>query len=64
MTNPRASLRRDQLIPVNEAVNEKEQLEKGRREKECCHPAFFSHISSHVKRQADMVGIISSFCLF
>jgi hypothetical protein len=29
MPNPWVSLRRDQLIPVNKAVNEKEQLEKG-----------------------------------
>jgi hypothetical protein len=28
MPNPRVSLRRDQLIPVNKAVNEKEQLDK------------------------------------
>jgi hypothetical protein len=28
------SLRRDQLIPVNKAVNEKEQLEKGLEEEE------------------------------
>jgi hypothetical protein len=28
MPNPWVSLRRDQLIPVNKAVNEKEQLEK------------------------------------
>jgi hypothetical protein len=29
MPNPWVSLRGDQLIPVNKAVNEKEQLEKG-----------------------------------
>jgi hypothetical protein len=29
MPNPWVSLRHDQLIPVNKAVNEKEQLEKG-----------------------------------
>jgi hypothetical protein len=29
MPNPWASLRDDQLIPVNKAVNKKEQLEKG-----------------------------------
>jgi hypothetical protein len=34
MPNPRVSLRRDQLIPVNKAVNEKEQLEKGLKEEE------------------------------
>jgi hypothetical protein len=28
------SLRRDQLIPVNKAVNKKEQLEKGLEEEE------------------------------
>jgi hypothetical protein len=28
MPNPWVSLRRDQLIPVNKAVNEKEQLDK------------------------------------
>jgi hypothetical protein len=28
MLNPWVSLRRDQLIPVNKAVNEKEQLEE------------------------------------
>jgi hypothetical protein len=28
MPNPWVSLRRDQLIPVNKAVNEKEPLEK------------------------------------
>jgi hypothetical protein len=31
MPNPWVSLRHDQLIPVNKAVNKKEQLEKGRR---------------------------------
>jgi hypothetical protein len=37
MPNPWVSLRRDQLILVNKAVNEKEQLQKGwrrRRKKE------------------------------
>jgi hypothetical protein len=34
MPNPCVSLRRDQLIPVNKAVNEKEQLEKGLEEEE------------------------------
>jgi hypothetical protein len=34
MSNPWVSLRRDQLIPVNKAVNEKEQLEKGLEEEE------------------------------
>jgi hypothetical protein len=34
MPNPWVSLRRDQLIPVNKAVNEKEQLEKGMEEEE------------------------------
>jgi hypothetical protein len=29
MPKPGVSLRRDQLIPVNKAMNEKEQLEKG-----------------------------------
>jgi hypothetical protein len=29
MPNPWVSLRQDQLIPVNKAVNKKEQLEKG-----------------------------------
>jgi hypothetical protein len=29
MPNPWVSLRLDQIIPVNKAVNEKEQLEKG-----------------------------------
>jgi hypothetical protein len=32
--NPWVSLRRDQLIPVNKAVNEKEQLEKRLEEEE------------------------------
>jgi hypothetical protein len=32
MPNPWVSLRRDKLIPVNKAVNEKEQLEKGLEE--------------------------------
>jgi hypothetical protein len=32
--NPWVSLRRDQLIPVNKAVNKKEQLEKGLEEEE------------------------------
>jgi hypothetical protein len=32
--NPWVSLRHDQLIPVNKAVNEKEQLEKGLEEEE------------------------------
>jgi hypothetical protein len=31
---PWVSLRRDQLIPVNKAVNKKEQLEKGLEEEE------------------------------
>jgi hypothetical protein len=34
MPNPWLSLRRDQLIRVNKAVNEKEQLEKGLEEGE------------------------------
>jgi hypothetical protein len=34
MPNPWVSLRRDQLIPVNKAVSEKEQLEKGPEEEE------------------------------
>jgi hypothetical protein len=34
MPNPWVSQRRDQLIPVNKAVNEKEQLEKGLEEEE------------------------------
>jgi hypothetical protein len=34
MPNPWVSLRRDQLIPVNKAVDEKEQLEKGLEEEE------------------------------
>jgi hypothetical protein len=34
MPNPWVSLRCDQLIPVNKAVNEKEQLEKGLEEEE------------------------------
>jgi hypothetical protein len=34
MPNPWVSLRRDQLIPVNKAVNEKEHLEKGLEEEE------------------------------
>jgi hypothetical protein len=32
--NPWVSLRRDQLIPVNKAANEKEQSEKGLEEEE------------------------------
>jgi hypothetical protein len=32
MPNPWVSLRRDRLIPVNNAVNEKEQLEEGLKE--------------------------------
>jgi hypothetical protein len=32
--NPWVSLRHDQLIPVNKAVNKKEQLEKGLEEEE------------------------------
>jgi hypothetical protein len=32
--NPWVSLRRDQLIPVNKVVNEKEQLEKGLEEED------------------------------
>jgi hypothetical protein len=31
MPNPWVSLRHDQLVPVNKAVNEKEQLKKGWR---------------------------------
>jgi hypothetical protein len=34
MPNPWVSLRHDQLIPVNKAVNEKEQLKKGLEEEE------------------------------
>jgi hypothetical protein len=34
MPNPWVSLRRDQLIPVNKAVNKKEQLEKGLEKEE------------------------------
>jgi hypothetical protein len=34
MPNVWVSLRRDQLIPVNKAVNEKEQLEEGLKEEE------------------------------
>jgi hypothetical protein len=34
MPNPWVSLRHDQLIPVNKAVNEKEQLEKELEEEE------------------------------
>jgi hypothetical protein len=34
MTNPWVSLRHDQLIPVNKAVNEQVQLEKGLEEEE------------------------------
>jgi hypothetical protein len=32
MPNPWVSLRRDQVTPVNKAVNKKEQLEKGLEE--------------------------------
>jgi superfamily II DNA helicase RecQ len=34
IVNPWVSLRRDQLIPVNKAVNKKGQLEKGLEEEE------------------------------
>jgi hypothetical protein len=34
MPNPWVSLRCDQFIPVNKAVNKKEQLEKGLEEEE------------------------------
>jgi hypothetical protein len=34
MPNPWVSLRCDQLIPVNKAVNKKEQFEKGLEEEE------------------------------
>jgi hypothetical protein len=34
MPNPWVSLRHDQLIPVNKAVNKKERLEKGLEEEE------------------------------
>jgi hypothetical protein len=34
MTSPWVSLRRDHLIPVNNAVNEKEKIEKGMEEEE------------------------------
>jgi hypothetical protein len=34
MPNPWVSLRHDQLIPVNKAVNKKEELEKGLEEEE------------------------------
>jgi hypothetical protein len=33
MPQPWVFLRRDQLIPVNKVVNEKEQLEKGQEKK-------------------------------
>jgi hypothetical protein len=41
MLNPWVSLRRDQLISVNKAVNEKDQMEKGLEEvekKKCVVP--------------------------
>jgi hypothetical protein len=45
MPNPWESLRRDQLIPVNKAVNKKEQLEKGwrrrRKKQEKCNEKLF-----------------------
>jgi hypothetical protein len=44
MPNPLVSLRRDQLIPVNKAVNEKEQLDKragGGGGKKCLKNDFF-----------------------
>jgi hypothetical protein len=34
MPNPWVSLRHDQLIPVNKALNKNEQLEKGQDEEE------------------------------
>jgi hypothetical protein len=34
MPNPWVSLRRDQLIPINKAVNKKEQSENGLEEEE------------------------------
>jgi hypothetical protein len=34
MPNPLVSLRRDRLIPVNKALNEKEQSEKGLEEED------------------------------
>jgi hypothetical protein len=37
MPNPWVSLRRDQLIPVNKAVNKKDQLEKGLEEEDKKH---------------------------
>jgi hypothetical protein len=40
MPNPWVSLRRDQLIPVNKAVNEKELLEKGLEEEEEKNPVL------------------------
>jgi hypothetical protein len=44
MPNPRVSLRHDRLIPVNMAVNEKEQLEKGLEEEEKKSPVEKSFI--------------------
>jgi hypothetical protein len=41
MPNPWVSLRRDQLIPINKAVNEKEQLEKGLEEEDKKGHNFF-----------------------
>jgi hypothetical protein len=44
MPNPWMSLRRDQLIPVNKAVNKKEQLEKGLEELEYIYVYMMQHI--------------------
>jgi hypothetical protein len=48
MRNPWVSLRRDQLIPVNKVVNEKEQLENRLEEEEKKDCIFRANVAAYV----------------
>jgi hypothetical protein len=57
MPNPWVSLRRDQLIPVNKAVNKKEQLDKragGGGGKKACVFSNASTITMHCNVNTDL----------
>jgi hypothetical protein len=60
MPNPWVSLRRDQLIPVGKAVNEKEQLEKGLDEEEEGEKVIFGHCG----RQVFVITFLSCVSVF